>query len=274
MKPTININPRSPYSKIKELLASSITVRSVDGWDQLSDSEAWQVLRLLTADGVKTADVPLMTFFMLNRFNVVGRSGSGFIVASPDTIFELTPEVAVTLARPFEFIHKPAPMPWRPGRFRKYLAIRADLSTLTFADWLYIENHLQRVISTGDFSLLDNLNALLMDRPKWMRMLLPAGHGRFTRPERLAVFLWLQSVKSYLQIRFPDFFIPVDSKESAEPVTPRMMQDSMDAQIRALTKGDATKEKEVLELSLYRALTELNALAREYQELKRQSEKR
>ena len=46
------------------------------------------------------------------------------------------------------------------------------------------------------------------------------------------------------------------------------LQEAMDAQIRALTKGDITKESEILSLDTWRALTELNAQAKEYQELK------
>ena len=42
---------------------------------------------------------------------------------------------------------------------------------------------------------------------------------------------------------------------------------AVNAQIRALTKGDVTKEKQVLALDTWRALTELDALAREYEEL-------
>ena len=44
----------------------------------------------------------------------------------------------------------------------------------------------------------------------------------------------------------------------------------MDAQIRALTKGDITKEKEILSLDTWRALTELNAQAKEYKQLNTQ----
>ena len=47
------------------------------------------------------------------------------------------------------------------------------------------------------------------------------------------------------------------------------LQEAMDAQIRALTKGDVTKEAEVLQLDTWRALTELNAQAKEYEELRR-----
>jgi len=41
----------------------------------------------------------------------------------------------------------------------------------------------------------------------------------------------------------------------------------VNAQIHALTKGDVTKEAEVLALDTHRALTELNAQAREFLEL-------
>ena len=44
----------------------------------------------------------------------------------------------------------------------------------------------------------------------------------------------------------------------------------MDAQIRALTKGDITKEKEILSLDTWRALTELNAQAKEYKQINAQ----
>lgn len=52
-----------------------------------------------------------------------------------------------------------------------------------------------------------------------------------------------------------------------------MLQEAMDAQIRALTKGDITKEAEILALDTWRALTELNAQAREYKQLQSQLKK-
>ena len=44
------------------------------------------------------------------------------------------------------------------------------------------------------------------------------------------------------------------------------VEDAMNAQLRALTKGDVTKEAEVLALDTHRALTELNAQAKEYKD--------
>ena len=45
-----------------------------------------------------------------------------------------------------------------------------------------------------------------------------------------------------------------------------MLKDAVNAQIRALTKGDITKEKEVLAIDTWRAFTELDAIAKEYDE--------
>ena len=52
----------------------------------------------------------------------------------------------------------------------------------------------------------------------------------------------------------------------------RMLQESMNAQIRALTKGDIIKE--VLHLDTWRALTELDALAKEAEEFNRKYPKK
>ena len=45
--------------------------------------------------------------------------------------------------------------------------------------------------------------------------------------------------------------------------------DANDAQIRALTGGDVTKEAQVLQMQCWRCFAELNAKARESEELKK-----
>lgn len=258
---------RSPVVTLKKFLADKITVCVPGSWQELSDREAWRALRLLSMDDVESEHVPLLLFMELNKFSVLGRSHRGdFIVSGGGTIFELTPSVAAEMCRPLRFVLEPPKRPWRPERFRKYIAVDADMQGLCFADWLCVENYLQRVISISDFSLLDNLNIILMKRSKGFKSFLQGRNVAFTRPERLAVFLWIQSVKDYLRRRFPHFYARTgEAQEGA--ITPQDLQDATDAQIRALTKGDITKENQVLEMDMYRALSELNALAREYKEL-------
>ena len=69
---------------------------------------------------------------------------------------------------------------------------------------------------------------------------------------------------------FPSFFKSVSGSDDAvTSITYDDMRRNIDAQIRALTKGDITKEHEILSLDAIRALTELDAQAREYDELQR-----
>ena len=51
----------------------------------------------------------------------------------------------------------------------------------------------------------------------------------------------------------------------------RQITETMNAQIRALTRGDITKENTVLKMDVWRALTELDAQAADREELKKQT---
>ena len=73
--------------------------------------------------------------------------------------------------------------------------------------------------------------------------------------------------------RFADFFQPLAQYNNLLGSTPNIasqLQETVDAEIRALTKGDITKEKEILSLDTWRALTELNAQAKEYKQINAQ----
>lgn len=78
----------------------------------------------------------------------------------------------------------------------------------------------------------------------------------------MGVFLWFMFVKDNFSKHFPHLFKP--ASESGEPYDTRA---AMDAQIRALTGGDITKEKQIERSDVWRALTELDAKAREAEEL-------
>ena len=86
--------------------------------------------------------------------------------------------------------------------------------------------------------------------------------------ELVSVFLWWGSIKLYFASLFPHFFQPFQQRSDADqPELPDLMG-AMNAQIRALTSGDVTKEKEVLQMDCWRALTELDAKAHDIQILK------
>ena len=68
---------------------------------------------------------------------------------------------------------------------------------------------------------------------------------------------------------FPHFFKPSGEAGGA----PDMME-VMNNQIRALTGGDVTKEEEILNIDTWRALTELDAKAKEADEFNQKMKKK
>lgn len=79
---------------------------------------------------------------------------------------------------------------------------------------------------------------------------------------------WMSSLKTYFATIWENFFQP-----SANDGGEIDMVAIMNAEIRALTGGDITKEMQVLQTDCWRALTELDAKAREAQEFLKNSKK-
>lgn len=147
--------------------------------------------------------------------------------------------------------------PVRLERIDEAEAVPADLSSdFSFKAWLACENLWQGYQLTQDDELLRQMAEWLYNKPGLQA----------DAAERLSIFYWWAAVKTMVSKMFPSFFRPTEV-DCAEPVTPDSLRRGMDAQIRALTKGDITKEKEILGLDAIRALTELDAQAREYEEL-------
>lgn len=79
------------------------------------------------------------------------------------------------------------------------------------------------------------------------------------------VVYWMTSIQEYFNRRFPDLFTPSVSSDGQGSLgaSQSNFQESMNAMIRALTKGDILKEKDILAFDTYRALVELDAQAKE-----------
>lgn len=131
-----------------------------------------------------------------------------------------------------------------------------DLQGVEFRYYLMAENYFQAYLQTRDKSALLHLIETISGKDEndvaelepWVEYL---------------TVLWYTSVKGLFASLFPDLF---KSSASGEPPTSEDMRQAMDAQIRALTGGDITKENLILSADTWRALTELNAKAREANE--------
>lgn len=136
-------------------------------------------------------------------------------------------------------------------------AIPADLGEkFSFDDWLSCETLWQGYQAVKSDSMLRQMAEILYNKPGIT----------LSEHEALSIFYWWAGVKNLCNRLYPYFFQPAAPGTGAEP-TPDMLRRNMDAQIRALTKGDITKEELILSMPAHRALTELDALAREYDEL-------
>ncbi len=141
-------------------------------------------------------------------------------------------------------------------------AAEPDIEDLTFDNYLSCETLWQVWQTALDDEILVRMAQILYRKPD-IRM----------KPyEKVSIFYWWASVKNLLTARYRDFFrpSPVPRGQTSGP-DPDTLRRNMDAQIRALTGGDITKEEAVLSMDTWRALTELNAKAREAEEIRSQT---
>ena len=136
-------------------------------------------------------------------------------------------------------------------------AVDVKLTDLTFIDYLNAEACYQGFLRTRNPDRLRELGRILYrdgedNAPK-----------RFEPDmvERLGCFCWFTYAKAEFARQFPHFFKPVPNGGGEADFLKLV-----NAQIRALTGGDVTKEKEIEQIPCWRALTELNEKAREAEE--------
>ena len=167
--------------------------------------------------------------------------------------------------RQLSFLGAFAEMPVRISELRGAAAVAADLQGVSFEDYLAIENFYQGFLHTQSLDCLSDMTHLLY----------PLLSYRFTlsKAELLSVFYWFASVKLYFTKLFPNFFSAVPDGNgnllgTAPTAIGETLRQAMNAQIRALTSGDITKEEGVLQMDCWRALTELDAKAKEAEEMR------
>ena len=175
----------------------------------------------------------------------------------------ITSEQIAAAIKHLDWLEKLPLVPVRLPSIGKLQPVEADLSGITFEAFLILENLYQGYLVTKDQALLSEMAAYLYQSPKPMEL---------TPEEAISIFYWYASAKQLLARRYHNFFVNSEAEADTTAMQERLQQ-SMNNQIRALTKGDITKEKEVLAMDVHRALVELDAQAREYEELKKETAK-
>lgn len=215
-------------------------------------------------------DVKYYCFIHFSGFKVVSRWGEDWIVAVRNGLFrriemEISNEDVARLAGRFlSWIETIGSEPVRLERSGRYMAFDAMLFNLPFEKFLMLENLWQGYISTMSNRPLNEMAKLLYSDAK--------GRPIADVPEAIAasVVLWFSAFKNMCYERWPNLYSKGVNPESGETVDVNAITNM---QIRALTGGDITKEREVLAMDVWRALTELDAKAFEAAEQRRQIDK-
>lgn len=135
-----------------------------------------------------------------------------------------------------------------------FQAVDGLLHRVMFQDYLNMEKYYQGYLATKQQRYALGLAKLLY----------PGGVTAIDDAELTNCVMWFSYVKKQFSKHFRHFFKPApEGGKSVDWV------EQMNAQIRALTDGDITKESAVLEKDCWRALTELDAKAREAEEFRK-----
>ena len=226
-------------------------------WQELPDKELRYVFRLLNGSFTIT-QVKARCLLRWAGMRVLRQEGALFVVRYKKQVFAISALQITEAMSNLEWLGDFPSYPVRLLRIGFHRAVRADLQNVTFEDFLTLDNLYQGYLQTQKADLLHDM-ALILYQARFIRL---------TKEEATCIFYWFTSVKRYFASLFTNFFSSATDGEVFSP-SYKQLQDNVNTQIRALTGGDITKEREVLRMDCWRALTELDAKAKDYDELKK-----
>ena len=232
------------------------------GWHELSDTQLRYAFELI-AKGFTSDEIKTLCLFRWSGLSVRHRHNTDFVCKLGKRSFVVTALQIAEAIPALDWLDTIPPQPVCISRIGRYRPFAADFSEVPFEKFIICDNLYQGYLATQSDDLLDQLASILYNHNLSTHNLSPA--------HRVSVFYWFASVKDLFARQYPNFF-----QTAAQPdnllvgnrlPTGAQIQQAVNTMIRALTKGDITKEREILSLDTHRALTELDAQAKEYREL-------
>ncbi len=244
---------------------SSNTIKTTvpASWQALDDQQLYYVYGLLS-ENLSLSQIKTYCFFKFSGIRVLRHQPNGYVIALGSQRLVVEPMVIADCLRALDWLDGLPDYPVRIRSIRKHDAVDAALNGVTFKEYIALDNMYQGYLHGQDESLLVEMAKILYNTDKIV----------LNRSQKISVFYWFTEIKALFSTRFPHFLQPAGTVSSDNLLAGgvsvgQQVTDAMNAQIRALTKGDVTKEQEVLDLDVWRALTELDAQAKEYNEYKR-----
>jgi hypothetical protein len=228
-------------------------------WQDLPDKELRFVFRLLQGE-YPLPKIKTLCLLRWGHLKVVRREGAVFIVRLQKQTFPLSALQISEAVQNLDWLGDFPLNPVRLSRIGRHRPVRADFQNVSFGDFLALDNLYQGFLQTQKAELLRDMAALMYQAPKI----------HLSKVEEISIFYWYTSLKRYFANMFTHFFrMEQVSANNPTALSFQQLQQNMNTQIRALTGGDITKEKKVLEMDCWRALTELEAKAIDYEELQK-----
>ena len=260
----------------------NINLTAPTSWRALSQEQLRYVLKLLTVYTDKT-EVKTVMFLKFCGIEVLKKTQFGWKCLVPVNglrqVLYLESWQVQSFIHQFDFINTYEDMDCRLDAVCGLVAVDPLVHGVSFDDYLMAEKYYQIYLATKDEEMLANLACwLYIDanglHPGEERGKLRNDNDMVLEPEeRLGTFLWYCHVKKVLSGRFSNFFQKVDNGDGDFTISGRQIEEQYNIQLRALTDSEPTKENAVLALDSWRALTELDAKAREALELEKMRSK-
>ena len=238
----------------------NINLKLPQAWSELSDYDLRFVFRLIASD-MTPDEIKTLCLFKWSGLKVEHRQDDGLFACSHHKLKFLLTSDQVTELLPFlAWLDEPSKVPVCLRKLRHRRPFAADFSDVPLEKFIVCDNLFQGYLSTQNDEFLRQMAGVLY------------GHDfkRLDHEELISVFYWFVSVKDHMTALYPNFLqrASADGNLLGEgAATPAQVRESANAMLRALTKGDISKEAEILAIDTHRALTELDAQAKEYREL-------
>ena len=238
-------------------------------WAELTDEQLHMVYSLFARD-LSSSEVKTLCLMKWNKLKVLGQMpDKRFLIKRGKEEVILSTRQIQQATSVLDFLDSFAPMPVRISHIGKHKAITADFEKVPFEQYVYVDNLFQGYLNTQQEDLLLQM----------AQVLYASDHVKPSKAHLVGVFYWMASLKQYFAGLFPNFYKPASTNSggnllgSGQPDIYRQLRESTNAMIRALTSGDITKEAAIMKMDTWRALTELDAKAREAEELRKATQK-
>lgn len=223
------------------------------------------VLGMMTDQPRSMAEVKTYMFVRFTGIEVKGLYPEGRKCVAQKRVFYLKNWEVESLLHQFDFIETGEDYDTQLDEVQGLRPVDSLLHDVCFLDYLNAEKWYLLYSQKHDSKYLDKLTEILY-RPDTHNSSLITHN--YTESERLNSLLWYSHIKAVFRQVFPHLFRPSSSIDEDFNVMA-----SINAQIRILTDGDITKEQAVLDKDCWRALYELDAKAKEADDMKKEMAK-